>query len=157
MVDASLEDITKFLACKRVALLGVSRKPQHFSRALLSEFLAKGYDVVPVNPNATEIAERKCFAHVSEITPPVEAALLLTGKSEVTNLALRECNEAGVRHIWIYRCTEDSEDHSHLLEDCQRRGAALIEGQCPFMYLPHPAFIHRAHRFVSKMVGSYPV
>lgn len=157
MLDASLEDITKFLACKRVALLGVSRKPQHFSRALLSEFLEKGYDAIPVNPHATEIAGHRCFAHVGEIAPPVEAVLLLTGESEVTNLALRECNEAGIALIWIYKRISNSEVHIQALEACQKRGAALIEGQCPFMYLPHPAFIHRAHRFVSKMVGSYPV
>src|ERR1035438_4353633 len=57
--DASLEDITKFLACKRVALVGVSRNPHHFSRALMGEFLAKGYDAVPINPNCTEIQETK--------------------------------------------------------------------------------------------------
>ena len=156
MLDASLEDITKFLACKRVALLGVSRKPQHFSRALLSEFLEKGYDIVPVNPYATEIAERKCFAHVSEITPPVEAALLLTGKSEVTNRALRECNEAGVRHIWIYRCTEDSEDHTSLLEDCQRRGAALSKASALSCIFPNqhsstvPIGLFRKWRVVTR-------
>src|SRR5579862_5657511 len=121
MLDASREDITKFLACKRVALLGVSRKPQHFSRALLSELQAKGYDVVPVNPHATEIAGRKCFAHVSEITPPVEAVLLLTGEPEVTNLALRECNDACIPHIWIYKSMQNDKDHTQVLEACQRR------------------------------------
>lgn len=157
MLDASLEDITKFLACKRIALVGVSRNPQHFSRHLLTEFLAKGYDAVPVNPKAAEIEGRKSFACVSEITPPVEAALLLTGASDTTDHAVCECSEAGVRHIWVYKCGKNGESHTQALEACRSRGAALIEGQCPFMHLPHPDLIHRAHRFISKIAGSYPV
>ena len=157
MQDASLEDITKFLACKRVALVGVSRNSQHFSRALLGEFLAKGYDAVPVNPNVAEIEGRKCFATVSEITPPAEAALLLTGASDATKQAVRECSEADVRHIWVYKPVKDGEDHTQALEFCRLRGAALIEGHCPFMFLPHPALIHRVHRFISKVSGSYPL
>ena len=47
MPEASLEDITKFLECKRVAFVGVSRDPKHFSRALFREFVAKGYDPSP--------------------------------------------------------------------------------------------------------------
>jgi predicted CoA-binding protein len=157
MHEASLEDITKFLACKRVALVGVSRKSQHFSRALLAEFLAKGYDAVPVNPNAAELDGCKCFARVSEITPPVEAALLLTGTSDATIQAARECSEADVRHIWVYRPVKDGKDDTQALEFCRLRGAAVIEGHCPFMFLPHPALIHRVHRFISKVSGSYPL
>lgn len=157
MQDASLEDITKFLACKRVALVGVSRKPHHFSRALLGEFLAKGYDAVPVNPNAAEIDGHKCFARVTEITPPVEAALLLTGTSDATVQAVRECSEADVHHIWVYKPVKNGKDDTQSLEFCRLRGAALIEGHCPFMFLPHPALIHRVHRFVSRVSGHYPL
>jgi predicted CoA-binding protein len=157
MQDASMEDITKFLACKRIALVGVSRNAHHFSRALLGEFLEKGYDAVPVNPNAAEIDGRKCFPRVSEITPQVQAALLLTGASELTIQAVRECSEADIRHIWVYKPVKDGKDDTQTLEFCRLRGAALIEGHCPFMFLPHPALIHRVHRFISKVGGSYPV
>ena len=101
-----MEDITKFLECKRVAFVGVSRDPQHFSRALFREFLAKGYDPVPVNPQATEIEGRKCFARLSDITPPVEAALLMTGAPDATDQAVRECRQADIRNIWIYKSVQ---------------------------------------------------
>jgi len=157
MLDSSMEDITKFLACKRVALVGVSRKRQHFSRAVLREFLAQGYDAVPVNPSAADIDGRKCFAHISEITPPVEATLLLTGVPTATDDAMRECSEAGIAHIWVYKSGKEGGGHTQALETCRSRGAAVIEGQCPFMFLPHPALIHRAHRFILKVTGTHPV
>ena len=157
MRDASLEDITKFLECKRVAFVGVSRNPQHFSRALFREFLAKGYDAVPVNPQAAEIEGRKCFARLSEITPPVEAALLMTGAPDATDQAVRECNQADIRNIWIYKSVSDGNDHEQAVEFCRLRGTAVVEGYCPFMFLPHPELFHRVHRFFMKVAGSYPL
>jgi hypothetical protein len=156
MPDASLEDITKFLECKRVAFVGVSRDSKHFSRALLREFVAKGYDPVPVNPQAAEIEGRKCFTRFSEITPPVEGALLLTGAPDATNKAVRECNEAGVRNIWIYKDVHNNKDHEQVMEIARSHGTAVVEGYCPFMFLPHPALFHRVHRFFTKVAGNYP-
>ena len=157
MREASLEDITKFLECKRVAFVGVSRNPQHFSRSLFREFLAKGYDAVPVNPQATEIEGRKCFARLADITPPVEAALLLTGAPDATDQAVRECNEADIRNIWIYKSVQDGENHEQAMEFCRLRGSAVVEGYCPFMFLPHPGLFHRVHRFLMKVAGNYPL
>ena len=157
MREASMEDITKFLGCKRVAFVGASRNPRHFSRALLREFMAKGYDPVPVNPEATEIEGCKCFAHLSEITPPVEAALLMTGAPEATEQAVRECQKAAIRRIWIYKSLRGSENHEQAMESCRAQGTAIVEGYCPFMFLPQPGLVHRVHRFLSKVGGSYPL
>jgi hypothetical protein len=42
--------IARFLAGKRIALVGVSSRTEDFSRALFRELVARGYDVVPVHP-----------------------------------------------------------------------------------------------------------
>jgi predicted CoA-binding protein len=157
MRDASLEDITKFLECKRVAFVGVSRHPQHISRSLMREFLAKGYDPVPVNPLATQIDGRKCFARLSDIDPPVEAALLMTGAPDATDQAMRECHQVRIQKIWIYKSVNDGDSHERALEFCRLRGSAVVEGYCPFMFLPHAGLVHRVHRLLMKVGGSYPL
>ena len=40
--------------------------------------LRRGYDIVPINPQAQEIEGRRCFPQVREVTPAVEAVLLMT-------------------------------------------------------------------------------
>lgn len=157
MREASMEDITKFLECRRVAFVGLSRNPQHFSRTLWREFLAQGYDPVPVNLQATEIDGRKSFARLADIIPPVDAALLMTGSPEATDEAVRECNQAGVRNIWIYKSVVDGDAHEQAVETCRMRGSVVVEGYCPFMFLPHPGLFHRAHRLFMKVAGSYPL
>ncbi len=156
MRAASMQDIIKFLECKRVAFVGVSRNPQHFSRALFREFIAKGYDPVPVNPQAAEIEARPCFAQLGDVTPRVDAALLMTGAPEATDQAVRECDEAGIRNIWIYKSVNANENHQHAVDFSRQRGSAVIEGYCPFMFLPQPVFFHRAHRFLLRISGSHP-
>ena len=73
----SLDVIEDFLAQKRIAMAGVSRNPKDFSASLFQELCRRGYDVVPVNPNASEVLGKACFAHVQDIQPKVDAVLLM--------------------------------------------------------------------------------
>ena len=118
--------------------------------------MAQGYDTVPVNPQAAEIEGRPSFARIADIAPAAEAALIMTSAAAVDHV-LTECNDAGIHNIWIYRAVHDGEAHEHAVESCRSRGSAVIEGYCPFMFLPKPAFVHRLHRFFMKIVGSYPL
>jgi hypothetical protein len=156
MPDAALDDIVEFLATKRLAVVGVSRDPKHFSRGLFREFLAQGYDAVPVNPQAEQIEGRPCFARLADITPPVEAALLMTPPN-LAEQAMRECTEADIKRIWVYKAASDGTVHDRAVDSCRKRGLAVIEGYCPHMFLPKVAFVHRLHRFLMKVAGSYPL
>jgi hypothetical protein len=84
------------------------------------------------------------------VSPPVEGALLLT-KPAVTDQVVRECADAGVRRIWIRRAPDAS-----AAAFCQSSGISLIAGECPFMFLPDPGWVHRAHGFCRKLLGTYP-
>lgn len=149
------ELITEFLNQKRLAVVGVSREPRDFSRSLFREFLKQGYDVVPVNPRATEIEGRPCFAHLGEISPPVEGALLMTAP-DFTEQVVRECVAAGIPRVWMYRASGKGAVHPAAASYCREQGIQLIEGYCPFMFFARPAFFHRLHKFCMKLVGSYP-
>src|SRR5208282_3588060 len=98
----SLDTIEDFLAQKRIAVVGISRDPASFSASLFKELCRRGYDVVPVNPNAMFVQGRPCFARVQDIQPPVDAALLLTA-AEATETVVHDCDEANIRRVWMYR------------------------------------------------------
>ena len=156
MRNGTMDDITKFLQCKRVAIVGVSRDDKHFSRAIFREFLAKGYDAIPVNPHAKELEGHKCIAGLADIDPPAEAALIMTGLPEATDRLVRECNELHIRNIWIYKGSNDKSKNDPLIELCRQQGSTAIGGHCPMMFLPQAMWFHRAHGFILKLAGSYP-
>ena len=148
-------DIDCFLGHDRLAMVGVSRDPKHFSRYLLKELRTRGYDVVAVNPSATEIEGHPCFANVKAIEPPVEAALLMTPPPETINV-VQDCADAGIHEIWMHRGGGRGAVSSVAVAFCREKGMHVVEGECPLMFLPNTQFPHRVHGFIRKLVGSFP-
>lgn len=151
----SLETVEDFLAQKRIAMAGISRSPTSFSAILFNELCRRGYDVVPVNPNAHEIQGRQCFARVQDIHPLVDAALLMTSP-KATDQVVEDCIEAGVRRIWMFRATGKGSVSDHAVAVCRDEDIRVIAGECPFMFLPNAGFVHRMHRLMSRMTRRYP-
>jgi predicted CoA-binding protein len=149
---ASKRAIDSFLACRRLAMVGVSRNPRHFSRTLFRAFLDRGYDVVPVNPNGGEIEGRPAVASVSAIEPGVQAALLVT-PAPASAAVVRECAAAGVARIWLYRAGGEGAVSPEAVRAARERNLELVDGACPFMFLPGASFFHRAHGFFHRLGG----
>lgn len=153
--QVSLETIEDFLAQKRIAMVGVSRKKADFSASLFKELCNRGYDVVPVNPNATEVLGRRCYARLQDIHPPVEAALLMT-PATLTDAVVKECAEAGIKRVWMYRARGQGAVTPEAVAFCREHGISVVPGQCPFMFLPDTGAVHRFHGFIRRITGSYP-
>src|SRR3974390_104029 len=151
----SLEIIEDFLAQKRIGMVGISRQPQDFSVLLFKELCGRGYDVVPVNPQASELNGRPCFARVQDIEPRAAAAPLITSP-EATDKVVRDCAEAGVRRVWMYRAAGKGAVSQEAIAFCHERGIRVVPGECPFMFLPNAGLGHRIPRFIRKITGTYP-
>lgn len=152
MTPTNLEIARRFFGAKRIALVGVSRDERDFSRVVLRELVRRGHDVVPVNPSAPEIEGRRSFARVSEIVPRADAALLLTPAAE-TDRVLADCDDAGIRSVWLHRGAGPGAATPSALALCAARGIEVVHDLCPFMALPGAAFPHRVHGFVRTRLG----
>ena len=152
---ASKQAIESFLSCRRIAVLGVSRDPKDFSRSLFRAFVERGYDVVPVNPNGGEAEGRPCARSLAGVAPPVEGALLLTPPS-ATAQAVRDCAEAGVRRVWMHRGGGAGAVSPEAVALCRERGIEVVDGECPFMFLPGAGWVHGVHRFFRRLGGRLP-
>jgi uncharacterized protein len=152
---ATMESIQDFLGQKRLAVIGVSQQPRDFSRVLFRELRQRGYDAVPVNPGTNEIEGERCFPRVQDVEPAVGGALLMTN-SKVTELVVRDCVEAGVKRIWLYRGGGGGAVTPEAVQLCEANGISVIPGECPFMFLPDSGWIHRFHGWVKKIAHTYP-
>ncbi|HEU5336419.1 MAG TPA: CoA-binding protein [Terriglobales bacterium] len=155
-MPATLDDVRDFLAQRRIALVGLSRNPKDFSRAVFREMCRRGYDMVAVNPAAAgELEGRRCFASVQEIDPPAAAALLMTSPRETERVA-RDCAQAGVRRVWMHRGGGPGAVSQEAADYCRQQGMRLVEGYCPLMFLPATPFFHHVHGVILKVLGRYP-
>jgi predicted CoA-binding protein len=153
--NPSLNTIEDFLSHKRLAIVGLSRKRQEIGNSLFDHFTRQGYEVLPVNPNTTEINGRRCFPRIQDIQPAPDWVLLLTPPS-ATNTVVRDCAEAGIRRIWMYRGGGQGAVSVEAVEFCRAKGIEVVPGACPFMFLPPVRNIHWVHRCFSKLLGNFP-
>jgi len=154
-MPTTLDEICEFLGQRRIALIGLSRDPKNFSRMLFRDMCARGYDMVPVNPATDELESRRCFSHVQEIDPPVEGALIMTAARD-TERVVRDCAEAGVHRVWMHRGGGQGAVSKGAADLCRLEGIGLVEGYCPYMFLPTTSWFHRLHGYILKLLGRYP-
>lgn len=152
---AKLSEIQDFLSQKRIAMVGVSRNQRDFSRSLFDDLVRHGFDVVPVNPNSSEIGGKTCFGQLSAVTPVPDAVLVMTSVAQREDI-LRECIALGIRCAWTYGVNGKDSVSPSVASDCRKAGMTVVQGECPYMFLSHTGGIHRFHGFVRKLFRSYP-
>jgi predicted CoA-binding protein len=102
-----------------------------------------------------EVDGQACYRRVQDVVPKPDAALLCTVPG-VTDVVVKDCAEAGIRHIWMYRGGGGGAVSATAIQFCRSEGISVVEGECPFMFLPNTAGVHRFHGFVKKLFGKYP-
>ncbi|WP_321474824.1 CoA-binding protein [uncultured Paludibaculum sp.] len=155
MIVTARADIDEFLALPRIALVGLSRQERHFSRMVFKELRSRGCDVVPVNPEATEIAGLACYPDINSIIPAVQGALIMTAP-QVSVSIVEDCAVAGVHFLWLYRSVGSGSVSPEALSACEELGLRVINGECPFMYLQNAGWIHSFHRGMRGLFGTLP-
>lgn len=143
------KEINEFFESKAIAIVGVSREKNSFSRVLQTAFTEKGYKVYIVNPNADEIDCNKCFHSIAELPDDVEAAYILKQKDLAIQLA-REAAIKGIKKIWIHIKCKSPE----LKEISVEYGVSIIAGECFFMWAEPVKGVHRFHRFLREIFSS---
>jgi predicted CoA-binding protein len=155
MATGTHDVISDFLAKRRVAVVGASRKAKSYSRIVFHELRRRGYDVVPVNPSTTEMDGVQCFSRVQYVVPPVEAALLVLPVESIERV-IADCAVAGIKYVWVRGTPGRPTMSLAALQTCKEKDIRLVEGHCPLMFLPDAGFIHRVHGFFLKLGGKFP-
>jgi predicted CoA-binding protein len=100
-LDTKVHD---FLAQKRIAVAGVSRDNRHHPVGnLICRRLKKtGHDVFPVNPHMQTFDGGPCYPDLQSIPGGVDGVVIAT-RPEVTKQIVHQCDEAGVRRVWMHQ------------------------------------------------------
>ncbi len=142
-----------FLANKRIAVTGVSRKPKdHGANTVFKRLRDRGYDVFAVNPNADEVEGAHAYHDLKSIPGGVEAVVIGT-RPATADETMRECAELGVRHVWMHRGPGAGSVSPTATAYGREHGITVIDGGCPCMFGPTADFSHKVMRvFLSSHV-----
>ncbi len=152
------EQTDNFLAQNRVAIVGVSRG-EGTGNAIFRKFRDAGYDVFPINPNATEVEGVKCYPNVKDVPGGVGSVLVVTSP-DITEQVMQDCVEAGVSNVWMHHNKLFGSANSSVSEKAvqlgRENGINVIPGACPMMYIKGADFGHKCMRWFLGATGGLP-
>jgi predicted CoA-binding protein len=83
-----------------IAVVGLSDKPDRTSYMVSEAMQAKGYRIIPVNPNAETILGEKSYATLRDIPEPVDIVNVFR-RSEHTPPVAEEAVAIGAKALWL--------------------------------------------------------
>jgi len=145
-----------FLAHKRVAVTGVSRRPaNHGSNVVYKRLRDRGYQVFAVNPNAETVEGDPAYHDLRSIPGGVEAVVIGT-RPETAEETVRECVELGIKEVWMHRGPGGGSVSDRATAYGREHGITVIDGGCPCMFGPTADLGHKAMRAVLTLTGNVP-
>src|ERR671931_2724220 len=146
----------EFLSNRRIAVTGVSRKPENRgSNVVYKRLRERGYEVFAVNPNADEVEGDRAYHDLRSIPGGVDAVVIGT-RPETAEETMRECAELGIKHVWMHRSFGTGSVSDEATTYGRERGITVIDGGCPLMFDPCADPGHKAMRFVFTLTGKVP-
>ena len=155
-LDTKVRD---FLAQKRLAVAGVSRDKSHHpvGNLIYRRLKTTGHEVFALNPHTQTFEGDRCYPDLRSIPGGVDGVVIIT-RPEVTEQIVHDCNDAGVRRVWMHQSMAKGSTSVSppAVEYCRQHDISVIAGACPMMYGDGVDFGHACMRWMLKLTGGLP-
>lgn len=121
--NGEIDDILR--ATKRIAVVGMSSKPERASYGVSKRLIQRGYEVIPVNPMETEIFGLKSYASLKDIPGAIDMVDVFR-RSDQTDPIIDEAIAIKAKVLWLQ---EDVINESGA-ERAQKAGLKVIQDRC---------------------------
>ena len=143
--------VEDFIAQKKIAVVGVSRKKTKFGNAIYKELKQKGYKVFPINPHINTFEGDTCYPDLLSLPEKVDAVVINVPPVQ-TEKVVREAKQAGINKVWLQQGSQSEE----AVKFCEENGIDYVSNECILMFAQPSAFIHRAHKWIWGVLGKLP-
>jgi len=95
------DEIRRFYTLKNIAVIGMSKNEDKAAHYVPKYLIDHGYNVIPVNPTATEILGRKSYATVSSIQDRIDIVDVFRRSEDVPGVVEDTLKKGGIKVIWM--------------------------------------------------------
>jgi predicted CoA-binding protein len=85
---------------KTIAVVGLSSNTWRASNSVSAYMQSKGYRIIPINPNETDVLDEKAYASLAEVPEKFELVNVFR-RSEEAGAAVDEAIRAGAKAVWL--------------------------------------------------------
>ena len=119
------DEIRKIYSLKNIAVVGMSKNPDKAAHYVPKYLHDHGYNVIPVNPTATEILGKKCYPTLLDI--PVEIDIVdVFRPSDQVKPVIEEAIKIKPKVIWLQEGIHNPEAEAI----AQKSGIEVIFNRC---------------------------
>ena len=112
-------------SAKTIAVVGLSDNPERESYAIAKEMQKRGYKIVPVNPNVTEVLGEQAYPSVTAIPHAVDIVNIFR-KSEALPQVVEEAVQTSAPVIWAQQGIYNEE----AAEIAKSAGKTMVMDRC---------------------------
>ncbi|CDI05765.1 conserved hypothetical protein [Candidatus Nitrosotenuis uzonensis] len=94
------DEIRSILSLKNVAVVGMSKNEEKAANYVPKYLLENGYNIVPVNPTADSILERKCYPSLQEVPEQIDIVDVFRPSDQVLPV-IQEAIKKKPKVIWL--------------------------------------------------------
>ena len=123
--DHTDEKIRQILTLKKVAVIGMSKNSSKAAHYVPKYLIDNGFDIIPVNPTASEILGKKCYDSVSEIDGEIEIIDIFRPSEQVLQF-VEEAIKKKPKVIWLQEGIHNFEAE----ELARKEGIMVVFNRC---------------------------
>jgi hypothetical protein len=119
------EEIKEIFSLKNVAVIGLSKnqeKAAHFVPKYLSQ---NGYNIIPVNPTADKILDKKCYPSVEDVLEPIDIVDVFRPSDQVLPV-VQQAIKKKPKVIWLQEGIHNAEAE----ELARKEGIKVVFNRC---------------------------
>ena len=123
---ANNNDIRDLLrSAKTIAVVGLSSNRWRASYGVSEYMQSKGYRIIPVNPNETEVLGERAVANLDEVSEPIDIVNIFRRSEfvpEVVSAAIRKAP----RCVWM----QMGVSHAEAASEAEKQGILVVMDRC---------------------------
>ena len=93
--------------CKTIAVVGLSSNTWRASNSVSAYMQSKGYRVIPVNPNETEVLGERAYESLADVPEKFDLVNVFR-RSEEAGAVVREAISLGAKAVWLQEGVVDT-------------------------------------------------
>jgi len=94
-------EIKKFYDLKNIAVVGMSKNEGRAAHYVPKYLIDHGYNVIPVNPTASEIQGRKSYPAVNSVQEKIDIVGIFRPSEDVPAVVQDALKKEGIKVIWM--------------------------------------------------------
>jgi predicted CoA-binding protein len=119
-------EIIKFYDLKNIAVVGMSKNEGKAAYYVPKYLIDRGYNVIPVNPTASEIQGRKSYPAVSSVPEKIDIVDIFRPSEDVPAVVEDAIKKDGIKVIWMQEGIY-SEEAEHMARE---KGIEVVYNRC---------------------------